>query len=163
MPNGKPTKPEIGAEIEMPPWVEKPEIKPEIKAAEPEEEEAVEIPEAEEIAPSAPPPAPPVRVKDETTQAIEKILEQDLGDVYVKLDPATKEKFRVQGDILVSRIWNMMQTLKLKTRQVLKWIREWLRIIPGVNKYFLEQEAKIKTDKIAALAEEEKKKRQGLI
>jgi hypothetical protein len=37
----------------------------------------------------------------------------------------------------------------------LKLIREWLLIIPGVNKYFLEQEAKIKTDKIQQLYERE--------
>jgi len=28
---------------------------------------------------------------------------------------------------------------------------DWLKILPGVNKFFLEQEAKIKTDKILAL------------
>ena len=27
-------------------------------------------------------------------------------------------------------------------------IREWLKVIPGINKFFLEQTVKIKTDKI---------------
>jgi hypothetical protein len=30
-------------------------------------------------------------------------------------------------------------------------IRNWLKLIPRVNKYFLEQESKIKTDRIITL------------
>lgn len=162
MPNGEAVKkPEIGPEIEFPPEIEKPEERPEVKVEKPPQEEEI-APRVEKPAPPAAPPPPPPRPKDETSKAIEKILEEDLGELYLKLDPASKERFRVQGDVLVSRLQHMVKTLKVKARKVLHWIRDWLSIIPGVNKYFLEQEAKIKTDKIIALAEEEKKKRQGL-
>jgi hypothetical protein len=44
-------------------------------------------------------------------------------------------------------------------KKILALIRDWLKLIPGVNRFFLEQEAKIKTDKILLAAEE--KKQQG--
>ena len=46
----------------------------------------------------------------------------------------------------------MIETGKAVGRKILKLIRSWLKLIPGVNKFFLEQEAKIKTDKIVDLA-----------
>jgi len=158
-PSEKTKKPEIGREIELSPELEEFEPRPQEETKEPAPEAAP--PEPEQAAP-APAPAPAPQTKDQATAAIEKILEQDLGNLYIKLDPETKTKFRQEGDILVGRIRKMFQTLKFKTRRILRWIREWLAVIPGVNKYFLEQEAKIKTDQILALAEEEKKKRQGL-
>ncbi|MBU0649379.1 hypothetical protein KJ969_04790 [Patescibacteria group bacterium] len=156
----KTKKPEIGPKIELPPELEEFESKPEREIQESAPEAAPS--ESERPAP-APRPTPAPAKKDQTTAAIEKILEQDLGGLYIKLDPETKRKFRQEGDIVVGKIRTMFQTLKFKTRKILRWIREWLTVIPGVNKYFLEQEAKIKTDQILALAEEEKKKRQGLL
>ena len=35
--------------------------------------------------------------------------------------------------------------------KIIDVIKKWLSIIPGINKFFLEQEAKIKTDKIMEL------------
>ena len=40
---------------------------------------------------------------------------------------------------------------KVKVKEIVKLIIEWLKIIPGASRYFLEQEAKIKTDKILKL------------
>jgi hypothetical protein len=56
----------------------------------------------------------------------------------------------------------MVRRAKVRAREALDLITRWLRIIPGVNAFYLAQEAKLKTDKIIALAEEEKKK-QGLL
>jgi hypothetical protein len=46
----------------------------------------------------------------------------------------------------------------VSTKKIFVLIRAWLKIIPGVNRFFLEQEAKIKTDKILFVTEEEKKR-----
>ena len=148
---------------ERPRILEAPEKKPEQVAEEVVEKEEVIVLEDEKITPppAPPPPAPPK--KDPTTIAVEKILEEDLGDLYVKLDPETRKKFRAKGDELTGNINTMVSTFKVKARKVLHLIRDWLKIIPGINKYFLEQEAKIKTDKIMELAEQEKQKGQGAV
>lgn len=153
----RPPQPEMAPmpEIEGMPAPEKPAPK----------EEAEEIITPVELTAPARPAAPavPKVQKDPTTVAVEKILEEDLGDLYIKLDPQTKEKVKQEGDVVVGKIRTMVDSFRVKARVVLHLIRDWLRTIPGINKYFLEQEAKIKTDKILDLAEEETKKRQGLV
>lgn len=156
-PEFTPPKPEIEV---MP---EEIEAKPAIEAVPEAEKEVLPAP-AEIPPPAAPsvPPAPAVK-KDPTTMAVEKILEEDLGDLYVKLDPQSREKVRAEGDVLVNKLRIMVDSLRVQARKVLHLIRDWLKMIPGINKYFLEQEAKIKTDQIIDLAEKEKQKRQGLV
>jgi len=156
-PEFKPPTPEIA------PLPEELEAKPAVEAVPPVEKEVTPTPA--EVAPPAAPPAPPAPAvkKDPTTVAVEKILEEDLGDLYVKLDPQSREKVKAEGDVLVSKLRVMVDSLKVQARKVLHLIRDWLKLIPGINKYFLEQEAKIKTDQIIDLAEKEKQKRQGLV
>jgi len=147
---------------EMAPAPETQETKPQV--------EEISVPPVEAPAPAveAPAPAPvqptaPVPTKDPTTQAVEKILEEDLGDLYVKLDPQARQKVKAEGDVLVNKLKIMVDGVRVHARKVLHLIRDWLKMIPGINKYFLEQEAKIKTDQIIDLAEGEKQKKQGSI
>lgn len=147
---------------EMAPAPETVETKPQVEeiSAPP-----VEAPVAPAEVPAQAPvqPVAPVPTKDPTTQAVEKILEEDLGDLYVKLDPQARQKVKAEGDVLVSKLKIMVDGVRVQARKVLHLIRDWLKIIPGINKYFLEQEAKIKTDQIIDLAEGEKQKKQGSI
>ena len=55
----------------------------------------------------------------------------------------------------------MVSAAKVHSKKILKAIVGWLKMIPGVNKFFLEQEAKIKTDKILLAVED--KKRDGTL
>lgn len=48
-------------------------------------------------------------------------------------------------------IGTMLQATKVQTKKIVELLLAWLRIIPGVNRFFLEQEAKIKADKLLAL------------
>jgi len=150
-------------ETEAPPQKEDIEARPGVEVELPSDEtqEEVVVIEEEKPAPSA--AAPPPVQKDPTTVAVEKILEEDLGDLYIKLDPETRKKFRAEGDKLAADLKGMVESFRIKARRVLHQIRDWLKIIPGINKYFLEQEAKIKTDKIMELAEQEKNKSQGMV
>ena len=50
----------------------------------------------------------------------------------------------------------MIETAKLHLKKVLTMLREWLKMVPGVNRYFLEQETKIKIDKIIDLIKKQK-------
>jgi hypothetical protein len=139
--------PEKKAEIEKPPAPEKVEV----PLPGPEK---VEVPPAKAPPPSLPPRPP----KSETLVRIEKILEEDLNDIYFKMPQKKQEEFKEKGEEAASKIEKMVEAGKTVAKKILKLIREWLKLIPGVNKFFLEQEAKIKTDKIVVLAEKEKEK-----
>lgn len=95
-----------------------------------------------------------VEQQDETFTRVEKILEEDLEDLVAGMNPEDKEKFEKKGLEVSGQIANMIRALKLKMEKAVSLIRDWLRTIPGVNKYFLEQAAKIKADKMMDLEEE---------
>ena len=87
---------------------------------------------------------------------VEDILADDLLDFYAGLPPAVQSRFKAKGEEVASKIQAMIRAAKVAAKDVLDLIISWLKIIPGINKFFLEQEAKIKTDKIIALAERDK-------
>ena len=91
--------------------------------------------------------------KDEVTIAVEKILEEDLGTYFKTMPQDAQERFHKKGEEIAYQIADMVRTFKVKVRKVLTLIHDWLMTIPGVNKFFLEQEAKIKTDRILGLQE----------
>jgi len=103
--------------------------------------------------PTAAQPAPvsQVTAKSPEVAAVEKILEKNLQDVYSRMTPDQQLRFRQTGEATASKIVELMRAVKIKVGAVAQLIVKWLRLIPGVNRYFLEQEAKIKTDKILAL------------
>ena len=64
------------------------------------------------------------------------------------MDEAHRRMFREEGERVAREIEAIIHTGRAIAVKVLELIKRWLRLIPGVNKFFLEQEAKIKTDKI---------------
>jgi len=56
--------------------------------------------------------------------------------------------FKEEGERTARQIENVIAIGKSMAVKILELLKNWLRLIPGVNKFFLEQEAKIKTDKI---------------
>ena len=56
---------------------------------------------------------------------------------------------------MAQNIRAMVASAKIQVRKIIQWIVGWLKLIPGVNIFFLEQEAKIKADKILDMVEEE--------
>ncbi len=106
--------------------------------------------------PTASAPTPPPVPTDEVTVRVEKIMEDGLGAYYQNLPPEAKLKFKQTGEAAAVEISQMVRALKIKVRRVLRLLRDWLLTIPGVNKFFLEQEAKIKTDRILEWVEARK-------
>lgn len=94
--------------------------------------------------------------KDEAIIEVEKILEQGIGPFYASLPAEAKPLFKKKGEEAANEIAEMVRTLKVKVKRILELIYVWLKTIPGVNKFFLEQEAKIKTDRILELIEARK-------
>ncbi len=95
-------------------------------------------------------PVPPPE-HDEVFKAVEKILEDGLGDYFGQLPEPAKVRFQQKGQQVAEQISVMVRQMGVKVKKVILLIRDWLLTIPGVNKFFLEQEAKIKTDRILEL------------
>lgn len=100
----------------------------------------------------APVPAPP---KDKLEKEIESILEEDLTEMYLSMPAELQLEFKQKGEETVSKIRVMVSKTRVNAKKIFGLIKDWLKIIPGVNRFFLEQEAKIKTDKILLVTEEE--------
>ncbi|MFZ5391475.1 MAG: hypothetical protein ACOZAJ_04355 [Patescibacteria group bacterium] len=130
-------------------------IKPEAEAA-PKSVEKMEVgePAANSTAkqsPAAPVSRPAISALTPFEKKVESVLEEDMTDIFLSLPPDKQEEFKKAGEIAAKKISRLMQKVKINLRQVIKIIRQWLSVIPGVNKYFLEQTAKIKADKILKL------------
>lgn len=92
--------------------------------------------------------APALPPKPAEILATEEILSDGLGEFYANMDPQTQQSFKLKGEEITVSIKQMADQGKLKAKKVLHLVRDWLKMIPGVNKFFLEQEAKIKTESV---------------
>jgi len=152
------SQPERPTEQPRPVEVEKrvetqPEAKPTAETKPKQEsEEPTERPGA-----SQPPTASPTTglTKSETFQQVEKILEEDLLEMYQQMDENQKQNFKIEGEKAAGKIEILLNETKLKVKNIVRVIVDWLKMIPGINNYFLEQEAKIKTDKIISLKQKD--------
>lgn len=84
---------------------------------------------------------------------IENILEEDLDEVYSQLPADKREMFKEEGEATAVEIRGVVARVKFRTSKIFHLIKKWMKLIPGVNRFFLEQEAKIKTDEIVDLTE----------
>ncbi len=101
---------------------------------------------------SAPISATPVSIKkDPVLGKIEDVLSADLTDVFLGMSPDKQAEFKRTGEETAGKIRVMLEGAKVNAKKIFSLIREWLKLIPGVNRFFLEQEAKIRTDKILKL------------
>ncbi len=114
-------------------------------------QEAQEVPVAERLSVSAPATISAAAQKDRLTKEIESVLEEDVTDAFLKMSPKEQKEFKRVGEETTSKIRALVGKAKVNARKILDLIKRWLKLIPGVNKFFLEQEAKIKTDKILRL------------
>jgi hypothetical protein len=92
-------------------------------------------------------------VKDEVVIEVEKILEDGLATYFGTMPDDAKARFKGKGDEIAIVIADMVRKYKVKVKRVVRLVHDWLLTIPGVNKFFLEQEAKTKTDRILDLEE----------
>jgi hypothetical protein len=96
--------------------------------------------------------AAPVADKSERLLVIEKTLSQGLEQIYFGLDKAAQATVKRAGEQTARQIEILLESGKAVAKKILHLIRQWLAKIPGINKFFLEQESKIKTDRIMAMA-----------
>lgn len=113
--------------------------------------ETEETPPEQEAAASTTVATPATIVKDDVMKEVEKILEDGLGDYFHTLPADAQKRFEKKGEEVAVQVAVMVRGFTVEVKRVLRLIRDWLLTVPGVNKFFLEQEAKIKTDRILAL------------
>lgn len=89
--------------------------------------------------------------RDPIALQVEKIMEENLADAYEQLSPIAKQEFKIKGEKTALAIRDLMKSAHIKVKRIFQLIFEWLKILPGANRFFLEQEAKVKTDKIILL------------
>lgn len=93
------------------------------------------------------------QIRDELTVRVEKIMEEGLADAYRELTPVQKQEFKLKGEQTAYAIRKLLGSARIRVRHIFTLLIEWLKLLPGVNRFFLEQEAKIKADKILTLHE----------
>ena len=119
----------------------------------------VERPRAEPTpAEAARQPAPVVRVaqplvskKSPLLQDIEGVLEEDLLVLYRALSQSQRKQFKSTGERTARNIETLLKKATVTIVEVIRLIRSWLRLLPGVNIFFIEKEAKIKAERILML------------
>lgn len=91
--------------------------------------------------------------EDEISKDIETILSEDMEEIYKNLPEKLQGDFKKKGEETAQEIKNIISQTKIVVSKILALIRNWLLMVPGVNKFFLEQKSKVKTGKILNLAE----------
>ena len=135
--------------------VEKAPVVPE-KGSEKEAHGSVEISEKEKAVGKAAVSAP-FAIGDwqdrnrQREKQIEDILAKGLEEAYLSMSLQKQSEFKKAGEQASREINNLLSQTKVKVKKIISLIRKWLSIIPGVNKFFIEQESKIKADEIVRL------------
>ncbi len=156
-PDARPTP-----EVQQPPEQQReaerqPETRPEQvgeQRTEDEQSRRQAAPPAIQNQPAAPAPV----AKDSILIEIENVLSEHLEEIFAGMTPQQQMAFQQKGEETAREVKTLLQETKVKVREILNLIKEWLQMIPGVNKFFLEQEAKIKTDRLLNWREQQQPK-----
>jgi hypothetical protein len=79
---------------------------------------------------------------------LDSILSEGLEETFLAMPPDKQKIFRAEGEATVKKINILLDATKVNINKIALLIKRWLMIIPGINRFFLDQEAKIKTDKV---------------
>ncbi len=94
----------------------------------------------------------PQKGKEPINKKIETILEEGMDNIFLSMTPVKQQEFKRVGEETGQKIAEILATGKVRIARIIDLIKKWLSLIPGVNKFFIEQEAKIKADKILKIA-----------
>lgn len=125
--------------------------------------EAAPLPGRGAAKPATPAAAAVPVAKSPARVEVEKVLSDGLADVFQSMTPAEQAEFRKAGEEAATKIEELVVTFKATAKKVVEIIRAWLAKIPRVNRFFLEQESKLKTDDILKLQRKLRKAARGRI
>lgn len=89
--------------------------------------------------------------RSELLEDIEDVLAEGLEGYYASLTKLERKQFKQQGEKTARSIELLMSKARVKLVEIISLIRSWLALIPGMNRFFVEKESKIKADKIVLL------------
>jgi hypothetical protein len=95
--------------------------------------------------------APTEIIKDPELITIENILAEHMDDFFKSLSRQQQQEFKETGEMTAVRIRTIIHQSVYRIKDIVSLIVQWLRTLPGINRFFLEQEAKIKADKIISI------------
>lgn len=84
-------------------------------------------------------------------EKVEQVLAQDMDNIFLSLDVSQQIAFKKRGEETSYQIVKLLSKGTAPLKKIVNLIVAWLRVIPNVNRFYLEQEAKIKADKIMKL------------
>lgn len=90
----------------------------------------------------------PAASKSQLEKEIEDVLAEDLEKLYWELPESERFVFKYKGEETASKIRLLLGETVIRAQEIFRLIVEWLKLLPGINNFFIEQEAKIKTDKL---------------
>ena len=64
------------------------------------------------------------------------------------MTPEKQKVFKEEGEKTTKKINILLDATKVNVGKIINLIKHWLSLIVGANRFFLDQEAKIKADKI---------------
>ncbi|MFA5644645.1 MAG: hypothetical protein WC928_03940 [Patescibacteria group bacterium] len=147
-----PSSTDAGIEIEKIDQIKEVLAEKEPVGPEKSQEEKKPLEKSGEGATSSKKPSPTITSSEkERQQQIDKILSEGLNDIFLSMNPKEQKRFQEEGEETVIKINKLLSQTKIKVKKIIDLIKRWLKLIPKVNNYFLEQEAKIKADKIIEL------------
>lgn len=85
---------------------------------------------------------------------VENKLSDGLWDAYKSMDPGLRARFKAEGERIAAVARDGIVSGRLATEKILDMIVKWLRMIPRVDRWFLVQDAKLKTDAIVRMSEQ---------
>lgn len=103
-------------------------------------------------------PAEAAIPQDRFQKEIEGVLSEGLLENYQKMTPDAQKAFQASGEKAAEEIRQELLLRKINGRKVHDKIKDWMKQVPNLNPFFIEQAAKIRTDKLMALVEEEKRR-----
>lgn len=94
---------------------------------------------------------PSVQDNSVRLEKVEAILSRDMDSIFLSLDSQKQQEFKIAGENAARQIESLVQKAKTTIKDIILVIINWLKIVPRINKFYLEQEAKIKADEIMKL------------
>jgi len=94
--------------------------------------------------------------RDPLFMEAERKLEDGLWDAYKSMSPGLRAAFKAEGERIAAVAREGIRSGRLAAETLLQMIVAWLRMIPQVNRWFLVQDAKLKTDALIRMVTEHK-------